>query len=127
MTAALSADGGFVATAALFNDTVVVWDIATGEKKHEFRVPNNKGSRLAFSPVSQLLASGSTGIYSSTTKHDESIHLWDLKAGSELRTLNPRDGAISALAFAPDGYTLAAGTTGATAIIWDLTSIRLLD
>jgi WD40 repeat protein len=69
---------------------------------------------LAFSPDSQILASGST---------DGNITLWDITSGMKIRNLNAFDWWILGVAFSPDGSTLASTALQDPAVrLWDTTS-----
>jgi len=70
---------------------------------------------VAFSPDGKTLASGS---------NDDTIKLWDINTGQELKTLkghtsSVRSVSVMSVAFTPDGKTLASG--GGDAIkLWDV-------
>jgi WD40 repeat protein len=91
--------------------TVCVWDVAAPLLR--YRV---KGQRVAFSPDGKKFA---TAVYP-----DNSVMVWDAATGNELLTLPAElgraDAHIYGVAFAPDGLTLAASTTGGTVNLWDL-------
>jgi WD40 repeat protein len=70
---------------------------------------------LAFSPDGSLLATGNSPALS----WDRSVVLWDLKTGLELRRLHAGREVLMALAFSPDGQTLAWGGYGKVHL-WDL-------
>src|SRR5207237_3265100 len=55
---------------------------------------------VAFSPDSQLLASGSG---------DQAASLWQASNGAQLFSLNGPSGFVKGVAFAPDGQTILAG------------------
>jgi WD40 repeat protein len=69
---------------------------------------------VAFSPNGQLLA---------TANDDGRVQLWDTGSGRELRVLCA-EGHTAALAFAPDGATLALGRDKAVEL-WDVASGQL--
>jgi WD40 repeat protein len=64
---------------------------------------------VAFSPDSQTLASGS---------YDNTIKLWNLASGKELRTLTGHKNEVTSVAFSPDGRTLASSGEDQTIKLW---------
>jgi WD40 repeat protein len=66
---------------------------------------------VAISPDGQTLASGS---------RDDTIKLWDLKTGQEIRTLTGHSFYINSVAISPDGQTLASSSSDSTIKLWDL-------
>ena len=71
---------------------------------------------LAFSPVSSLLASGSS---------DLSVKLWSTESGTMLHTLEGHSRPVRAVAFSPIDTTLASASADKTIKLWD-TSLGLL-
>jgi len=94
-----SPDGKLLATAA-DDYRARIWDVDTGELKHELIEHDLHAIQVAFSPDSKILA---------TAGHDKTVKLWDVGTGSLMATLPYGGQAITslALAFSPDGKTLA--------------------
>jgi WD40 repeat protein len=93
------------------DDTIKVWDVATGELKRT--LTNHKGGVycVVFSHDGKLMASGSI---------DTKIILWDASTFEPLRTLIGHTGPVRDLAFAPDDKTLASVAEEGTFRLWDV-------
>lgn len=68
---------------------------------------------VAFGPDGLWLASGGA---------DNSIKIWDVRSGRELRSLNGHTGWVKALAISRDGKWLASGSNDRTVRVWDVFS-----
>ena len=75
---------------------------------------------LAFSPDGKMLASGGGGL-----ENDNSIKLWDIAGGRQLRTLSGHADDVNGLAFSPDGKTLASAGEDKTVYLWDVGAGRV--
>jgi WD40 repeat protein/uncharacterized caspase-like protein len=70
-------------------------------------------SSVAFSPDGKTLASASA---------DQTIKLWDVASGIELRSLYGHAAVVWSVAFSPDGKTLASAGADRTIKLWDVVS-----
>ncbi len=66
---------------------------------------------VAFSADGELLASGF---------EDQSIRLWNVATGREVRTLIGHTEEVTSVAFSPDGSLLASGSDDDTITLWDV-------
>ncbi|HMD02650.1 MAG TPA: WD40 repeat domain-containing protein, partial [Candidatus Baltobacteraceae bacterium] len=111
--AAISADGGKVATAAA-DGTIALWDTETGGRRALWRGHVGTIGALAFSPDSKRLVSG--GI-------DRSVKLWSID-GTRIGALDGQSGAITAVEFSPDGTRVVAASEDGTARLWDAATVK---
>lgn len=68
---------------------------------------------VVFGPDNRWVASGS---------FDNTIKIWDLETGRELRSLSGHTGAVNALVCSPDGKWLASGGNDNSVRIWEIES-----
>ena len=104
-----SPDGVLLATAGDDN-TVRLWEVASGKMLVAFHGHLGPVRAIAFSPDAAKLVSGS---------EDKTARLWEVVSGKELKTLSGHSGPINAVAFSPDGSRLATGSEDG-ARLWDV-------
>jgi RNA polymerase sigma factor (sigma-70 family) len=126
-TLSLSADGGRVAVGRFRDaqsdliepnarDVAVVWDVASG--KELLRVSQQDASGLvALSPDGRALAVPRSSV--------QEVRIWEVASGTQrFRFRHDHcDNPINALAFAPDGRTLATASFEAPIYLWDMTTV----
>ncbi len=66
---------------------------------------------VVFSPNGKILASAS---------NDETIKLWDVKSGREIRTLNEHTNYVNSVSFSPNGKILASSSDDETIKLWNV-------
>jgi len=107
---AFSPDGKTLASGG-WDNTVKLWDVATGRELRTLKGHSNHVSSVAFSPDARTLASGS---------HDSTVKLWDVTTGRELRKLTGHSDVVNSVAFSPDGKTLASSSKDDTVKLWEV-------
>jgi len=125
---AFSPDGHTLASCS-DGGRVVLWNVETGESVGEL-IPyedTEAGFSMSFSPDDRVLATGSCLRAEDNSCSEGLIYLWDID------TLQPLDQpftssvpAFFALAFSPDGQTLASGGYDGTITLWDVSTGQAL-
>lgn len=108
---AFSPDGRLIATGSLDN-TIKVWDAATGQLQQDLAAHTAAVNDLTFAPDGRHLASaGDDGL----------IIIWDMAEGTLFRALEgENDGAVKTIAYHPDGNLLAAGYEQGSVRLWQI-------
>ncbi|KAG9229003.1 hypothetical protein BJ875DRAFT_537940 [Amylocarpus encephaloides] len=106
---AFSPDGKQVVSGS-FDDTVRLWDAATGAALQTLEGHTSSVSSVAFSPDGKQVVSGS---------YDDTVRLWDAATGAALQTLEGHTSSVTSVAFSPDGKQVVSGSRDDTVRLWD--------
>ncbi|HTU93815.1 MAG TPA: WD40 repeat domain-containing protein [Gemmataceae bacterium] len=114
---AISADGRTLAVPSHVvsgNQTITLWESASGKERLVLPCPGGQVNNVAFSPDGRLLAAGG---------YDSIVFVWDMIAGKQMARLEGHQGSVNSLAFSPDGRRLASGSQDTTALFWDVSGL----
>ena len=106
---AISPDGNTLVSGS-GDDTITVWDLATGRVKATLTGHSDWVNSVAISPEGQTLVSGS---------RENTIKVWDLATVREKATLTGHCNRVNSVAISPDGGTIVSGSTDKTIKVWE--------
>ncbi|GAC1502875.1 MAG: NB-ARC domain-containing protein [Ktedonobacteraceae bacterium] len=93
------------------DETVCLWDVASGQQLAALRAHSGRIYSVAFSPRNDLLASGGD---------EHVIHIWDTRTRQHVQKLQCQQGRVRSLAFSPQGDLLASGSEDNSISLWDM-------
>ncbi|MBD2415501.1 caspase family protein, partial [Nostoc calcicola FACHB-3891] len=106
---AFSPDGKTIASASADN-TVKLWNAATGKEIITLKGHSNYVYSVAFSPDGKTIASAGA---------DNTVKLWNAATGKEIITLKGHSNWVNSVAFSPDGKTIASASADNTVKLWN--------
>jgi WD40 repeat protein len=105
--------------AALDNQSLRVWEVATQKQVLTIRLPFECYS-LAFSSDGKAIAVGGTETKEAGTPYHE-IKIWEISSEKLITVLKgPEYCLVKSLAFSPNGHQLATGLSNSSCRVWDL-------
>lgn len=125
--AVLSPDG----RTALSNmgNTLLLWDLASGEVIQTYEGLQNQIAAMAFSPDGEMVAAGEW--HWGGGEVDANLIVWNTQTGTQLYHLQGHKSLIYDIVFSPDGHYIASGGgdsygDSAQFFLWDATDGRLI-
>jgi WD40 repeat protein len=91
------------------DETVRVWNLATGAEAKRIEAKSGSIRTVAYSPDGQSIATGSV---------DGGVGIWNVETGLERSRLNGHTDMVNSVSFSPDGRFLVSGSYDGTARVW---------
>jgi WD40 repeat protein len=110
---AFAPDGKSLAAGGEYDNTIRLWDLASGKPVREFEGHRGPVGGVTFTPDGRALASWSSW--------EREVRLWDTATGKERRRLQGHEERVTGLAISPDGKLLASSSLDGTVLVWDMT------
>lgn len=105
-------DGNTIATARKRDNTVYLWDAATGKSKGTLeRIGRGSVQSFVFAPNGKTIATA--GGWTNNV-----VQLWDARTGAHKTTLTGHTQEVNSIAYSPDGTIIASGSTDGTVRLW---------
>jgi WD40 repeat protein len=102
---------GRTALSASLDETIRLWDVATGQELRCFGCPGCPVWSIVFAPGDKRALSGDEGC---------AMRLWDLENGKKLQDLHVDFEPVSSVALAPNGLYALCGTNTGVMQLWHL-------
>jgi WD40 repeat protein len=109
---AFSSDGRQIVSGGQ-DETVRIWNVATGTVEKTLTGHENRVNSVAFSPDGRRVVSGS---------NDKTIKIWNTATGALEKTLTGDENGVDSVTFSPDGKRIVSGGYGGSLRVWDALS-----
>jgi hypothetical protein len=111
VTSVAFAPDGRTALSGSSDNTLKLWDLASGQNLRSFTGHTDELISVAFAPDGRTALSGGS---------DNTLKLWDVASGREIRSFTGHTNTVTSIAFAPDGRTALSGNDDRTLKLWDV-------
>ena len=113
---AVSPDGR-CALSGSFDNTLKLWDVASGREIRTFTGHPSTVTSVAFSPDGRSILSGS---------FDKTVRLWDVSTGNEIRTFRGHSEWVNSVSFSPNSKFALSGSTDKSIRLWNVSTGMLV-
>jgi WD40 repeat protein len=120
--AALSPDGLMGVSGGSFGQ-LILWDVTTGKQLRKFNTKEHDDFiAVAFSPDGKKVLSGSAQWLSGFDSHvfGQTLKLWDVATGDELRSFGNFIQPVESVAISPDGALALTGSADTPLRLWNI-------
>ena len=116
------------AVSASQDETLIYWDLERGEIIHRLNGHGDGVNTVAISPDGRFAASGSGMLWEwdPWINADNSVRIWDLQSGQEIRRFTLSHTSIQDVKYIPDGERLVIGTMWDGLILLDIQTGKVL-
>ncbi len=114
-----SPDGKTIASVST-DSTARLWDVMTAAEIHRFEGHSSDLIGVAFSPDGKMIATAGGRRGGIGEDSDNTIRLWNVSTGKEIRRLEGHTGYLTGLDFSPDGKTIVSASADTSARLWNV-------
>ena len=93
------------------DNTVRIWNVATGESQAELKGHSGRVNSVVFSPDGHHVVSGSI---------DNTVRIWNVATGESEAELKGHTNSVNSVVFSPDGRLVVSGSYDNTVRIWNV-------
>src|SRR5262249_48319657 len=106
-------------TAGGFDETMRLWEVATGKELRRFKFPGEEDvTSVAFSRDGRTALSGSVNF-----QDNQAPRRWEAATGKELGRFHGHSSGVRSVAFSRDGRTALSASADEMLKLWDLTGL----
>ncbi|MCL2443636.1 MAG: caspase family protein [Treponema sp.] len=118
MSVAFSPDGKQIVSGS-WDNTIILWDVASGQEIKVFSGYTSPVGSVAISPDGRQVITATRASIETTGTLDNTIKLWDIFNGREIRRFFGHSNTVRSIAFNPNGRQILSGSSDDTIRLWE--------